>query len=361
MKQSGATEYLREHVIDTDLCTHCGACVNLCPYYISHKDRIVVRDECSKSDGGCLDICPRLPTDTAALARVLFDERDITPEAGAIRAFFITRAADRDLRKKAQHGGTVTALVDLALKEGLIDAAVLSGGEDLFLPAGVEVSRGDQPGAWSKSRFVVSPNVAAFNELVKGDVRSVGVVATPCQALALAKMRISRNPRIRLNSERLRLVIGLFCGWAFSSAGLKALLAGKISNMDSIVGMDIPPSKYRSLDVFTTEGKVSVSLDEIQQCIRPSCHSCSDMTAEFSDISVGSARLPEGWEEARSWNQVIVRSEAGEKLIALAQSKGALELRKVPEGNLDRLKKASLKKKRAGAEKLKTLCAKKTS
>ena len=356
MKLSGATESLRECVIDTGLCTNCGACVNLCPYYLSHNDRVVVRDACSKMEGGCLDICPRLPTDLPALSGIFFDERDLTPEAGAIKAFYVTRAADEKIRKNAQHGGTVTAFMDLALKEGLIDAAVLSGAEEPFLPAGVTVTRAEQAGKSSKSRFVVSPNVAAFNELVKGEVRSIGIVATPCQALALAKMRNSRNPRIRENSKKLRLVIGLFCGWAFTSSALKELLARKIKDMDSIIGMDIPPSKYHSLDVFTKDGgKVTIPLDEVQKCVRPACHLCSDMTAEFSDISVGSARLPEGWEEARSWNQVIVRTEAGQKLMALAKNKGVLEFREVPEGNLERLKKASLNKKKAGAEKSKTL------
>lgn len=359
MKLSGATESLRERVIDTGLCTHCGACVNLCPYFISHNDRVVVRDACSKMDGGCLDVCPRIPTDLLEIRRLLFDERDVTPEAGAIRAFYVTRAAEEKIRKNAQHGGTVTALIDLALKEGLIDAAVLSGAAEPFLPAGVTVTRPGEPSRSSKSRFVVSPNVAAFNELVKGEARSIGIVATPCQALALAKMRNSRSPRIRENSKKLRLVIGLFCGWAFTSSALKEVLAGKIKDMDSIIGMDIPPSRYNSLDVFTKEGKVSISLDEVQKCVRPACHSCSDMTAEFSDISVGSARLHQGWEEARFWNQVIVRTEAGQKLMALAKSKGVLEFRDVPEGNLERLKKASLKKKKAGAENLRTLWAEK--
>ena len=355
MKQRGATEYLREHVIDTNLCTHCGACVNLCPYFISYNDRIVVRDECSRTDGACLDICPRLPTDLHAISRLLFDEKDITPEVGAIKAFYVTRAANADIRKRAQHGGTVTALVDLALQERLIDAAVLSGADDPLLPSGVTVTRAGRSGHSSKSRFVVSPNVAAFNELVKGEVASIGIVVTPCQALALAKMRISRNPRIRENSEKARLVIGLFCGWAFSSAALKKeVLAGKVRDLDSIIGMDIPPSKYHALEVFTTDGKLSISLDEVQKCIRPACLSCPDMTAEFSDISVGSARLPEGWEEARSWNQVIVRTEAGQKLIELARRKGVLEFREVPEGNLERLKKASLKKKEAGTKNLRS-------
>jgi hypothetical protein len=38
--------------------------------------------------------------------------------------------------------------------------------------------------------------------------------------------------------------------------------------------------------------------------------------------------------------------------MALAQSKGVLEFREVPEGNLEKLKKASLNKKRTGAKHL---------
>jgi coenzyme F420 hydrogenase subunit beta len=159
-------------------------------------------------------------------------------------------------------------------------------------------------------------------------------------------MRVSGVSRIKERSEKVGLVIGLFCGWAFSSSALRELLSRKVPDMDSIIGMDIPPSKYGVLDVFTVEGKISIPLDEVQRCVRPACRSCTDMTAEFSDISVGSARLPEGWEEARSWNQVIVRTELGQKLMGLAQSKGVLEFRDVPDQNLENLKKASLNKKK---------------
>ena len=76
------------------------------------------------------------------------------------------------------------------------------------------------------------------------------------------------------------------------------------------------------------------------------------MTAEFADISVGSARLPEGWEEARHWNQIIVRTKEGEELLALAKFRGILEFRDIPEGNLDRLKQASMNKKRAAVRSL---------
>jgi len=39
-------------------------------------------------------------------------------------------------------------------------------------------------------------------------------------------------------------------------------------------------------------GTITISLDEVTPCVRESCWSCFDMTAEFADISVGSARLP---------------------------------------------------------------------
>jgi coenzyme F420 hydrogenase subunit beta len=351
MKDSTATDYLRDRVMDAGLCTNCGACVNLCPYYASYRDRAVVLDRCTIVDGACLDVCPRVPADLASLAGTLYDAADMTPELGAMKAFHITRATDIGTRKSAQHGGTITALVDFALGEGLIETAVLSGTADLFAPVGVTISEPGHAGQWGGSRLITTPSVATFNKVTEGDTSSVGVVATPCQALALSRMRVSRNNRIREKARKLRLVIGLFCGWALSSSALMKLLAGRVA-ADSILGMDIPPSRYRRLDVFTRSGTVSIPLEEVQTCVRESCHSCTDMTAEFSDISVGSSRLPEGWEEAKSWNQVIVRTEAGQQLLDMALARGVLESRNVPDGNLSRLKDASMNKKGRGEEKL---------
>jgi coenzyme F420 hydrogenase subunit beta len=273
---------------------------------------------------------------------------DPTPEMGAVGGFFITRATDEGIRRRAQHGGTVSALMALALREGWIDAAVLSGEGEGLLPQGVTVGDPDAALRLGKSRFVVSPTVAEFNRIARTDCRSIGVVATPCQALALAKMRAQAVMDPQSGIEKLQLVVGLFCGWALSWRSLTALLGKKV-DIGAITGMDIPPSRYHTLEVYSGERTVGVSLDEIDPCVRESCRSCDDMTAEFADLSVGSARLPEGWEEARFWNQVIVRTRRGSDLMELARSKGVLEFREVPAGNLEKLKAASLNKKRAAA------------
>jgi coenzyme F420 hydrogenase subunit beta len=346
----GGQNELQEQVLEAGLCTGCGACVGLCPYQTIYHDRTVVLHACDLAQGRCYDACPRTPTDQGALQSRLYDKNDCTPELGAVKGFFITRATDEGIRQRAQHGGTVTALMALALREGLIDAAVLATEGEGLLTRSVTITDADAAGMQGGSRFVVSPTVAEFNRIRLGNAAKIGVVATPCQALALAKMRTLPASAAADGIEKLRLVIGLFCGWALSWQKLAALLKTK-TDIVRVTGMDIPPSRYHTLEVYTTGETVRVSLDEVDPCVREACRTCGDMTAEFSDLSVGSARLPEGWETARSWNQVIVRTKRGMDLLELARIQGVLEFRAAPAGNLEKLKTASLGKKRAAAGK----------
>jgi coenzyme F420-reducing hydrogenase beta subunit len=71
------------------------------------------------------------------------------------------------------------------------------------------------------------------------------------------------------------------------------------------------------------------------------------MTAELSDISVGTVEGKEGW------NTVIVRTAMGENLVRRAKNKGLIDTRPLPKGNLNHLKEASLLKKRRALEALK--------
>ena len=144
---------------------------------------------------------------------------------------------------------------------------------------------------------------------------------------------------------KLKLVIGLFCGWALSWEKLKTLLDNRFGGTP-IFKLDIPPSKHQSMEVTTDSGIVSLPLKSVEHCMRENCRYCFDMTCEFSDISVGSARSSEGWGVDKGWNQVIVRTETGRMLFDLARQRGILEFKDVPKGNLEKLKAASLNKKR---------------
>jgi coenzyme F420 hydrogenase subunit beta len=336
-------KFLKRYVLDEGLCTGCGACVGLCPYQIIYNDRTVQLHDCDLEDGKCYAFCPRTTTDLAVLRALLFEPDDLTPEIGAVKGYYFSQAVDPELRKIAQHGATVTALMELALAEGLIDSAIISSRNQEFMQNGVIINDRGTMRKNAGSKFTVSPTVAAFNQLVTEDAGNIGVVATPCQALALAKMKLVKkdNPKI----DQLKLVVGLYCGWTLTAEKYTKLLLQNDIDLESITGMDIPAGK-NILELFTNNGAKSIPFDEVQNCIRDACHYCLDSTAEYADVSVGSARFAGNWEEVRQWNQLIVRTAKGKELVALAMKKGVLAVREAPAVSLKELKDAAAKKKK---------------
>jgi coenzyme F420 hydrogenase subunit beta len=347
-----AQRRLQQQVLDLGLCTGCGACVGNCPYFEYHRDNAVALHDCDLEQGRCYAHCPRTPTDLEQLRTALFDPRDLTPELGAFRGLYLTRAGDETVRASAQHGGTVSALAALAMELGWIDACVHARELEDRQSVGALALDPQTLRNGAGTRFVVSPGVAAFNRASRGTAEKIGVVATPCQALAYAKLRTNPAPEAAAQAKKLALVIGLFCGWALSWREFSRLLEHRVGDA-RVRAADIPPSRYRRMDVRTDRGTVEIPLDEVLPCVRPNCAACFDLTGEFADLSVGSARSDLGWEVDRGWNQVIVRTPLGQRLLDLARERGCLEFREVPDGNLDKLKAAAMNKKRACVRNLK--------
>lgn len=351
-----STIALDTQVIRPGLCTGCGACQGLCPYWGSVNGRTVCYFDCERRDGRCQQFCPRMPTDLEALRNRFFPSETVLPEIGPFRGLYLTRAADPDIRGGSQHGGTMTALVELALQEGLIDAAVLTRSKGGLKPEGVLAAAAEEVRACSGSSFQAPPTLAVLNRALQEDrYHKIGVVGTPCKTLAVYKMKAASLPENRRYADNIGLVFGLFCGWGLDWDGLEDLTAKHLGG-DSPAHMDIPPSKYHSLELRKEDGEtVSVNLDEVTPLVRSGCRYCTDMTAEFADLSVGGARTAGGWEVDKGWNQVIARSEKGVELLELARKKGVLEYKDIPASALDKLKGASLGKKRTGGENLRRL------
>ena len=350
-----STIALDTSVLQTGLCTGCGACQGMCPYWDSVSGRTICYFDCERRDGRCQRFCPRMPTDLEALRRRFFPEETVLPELGPFRGLYLTRSTDSAVRAKAQHGGTMTALVALALEEGFIDGAVLARSQGGLAPEGVLAETPEEVRACGGSSFQIPPTLAVLNRaLQENRLRHIGVVGTPCTTLAVYKMRANPLPENDNHAENIGMVFGLFCGWGLDWEGLSALAAGHAGGAP-VRHMDIPPSKYHALELRTDRETVSVNLDQVTPLIRSGCRYCTDMTAEFADLSVGGARSGDGWEVDKGWNQVIVRSEKGQRLMDLAREKGVLEFKEVPETGLDKLKGASLGKKRTGVRNLRAL------
>ena len=185
-----STIALDTQVIQPGLCTGCGACQGLCPYWGSVDGRTVCFFDCERHDGRCQRFCPRMPVDLESLRKQFFPSEDILPEIGPFRGLYLTRAADESIRAHAQHGGTMTALVELAMKEGFIDAAVLTRSQGGLDPEGVLAASPEEVRSCKGSSFQVPPTLAVLNQALKEDrYKKIGVVGTPCKTLAVHKRR----------------------------------------------------------------------------------------------------------------------------------------------------------------------------
>ncbi len=337
----GPQELDRE-VIKADLCTLCGACVGLCPYFRAYQGRVVVMDNCNLSQGRCYSFCPRTPSDLEAVNLSFFGLPYPGNALGTYRQVVMAKSLDKNTLAKGQYGGVTSALGAMALKRKMIDGLVLTRrGKDLHSSGALAVNK-KQVLACAGSNYVASPTLAAFNREIQGPCPKIGAVGIPCQVLALAKMRI--NPLENKNHiEKLGLVIGLFCTWALSYKETAHFLKQEYP-LGQIAKMDIPPPPANVFQLQGVKGLKSISLDIIRKFVRPSCSFCLDLTAEFSDISAGAV------EGVPGWNTLIIRTARGQELLEEARRAGALEIAEIPRANLQHLKEASLLKKKRALE-----------
>jgi coenzyme F420 hydrogenase subunit beta len=233
----------------------------------------------------------------------------------------------------------------LALEEGKIQAAILTERDTELLPQGRIAKTKEEVLTCAGSSYVTGYALEALNRGPWQGQERIGVVGLPCQVLALSRMKASPLEK-RPPVDRVDLVVGLFCTWALDYRPFAEFLNKRFGGKP-IRKLDITPPPERLLNVTAGDEFHQIPLDEIRAFIRPSCQVCLDMTSELSDLSVGTVEGEEGW------NTVIVRSERGEELLGLAESKVVLETKAYPEDKWAHLKWASVLKKQRGLNALK--------
>jgi len=329
---------LEEKVLDRELCAACGACLSLCPYLRSWKGRVAKIDNCKLEEGRCFAYCPRTEVDLDEVFQRVFGKGYEDIEMGPVRKIVMARAKSRIWTKKAQTGGVVSALFDFALREGVVQAGILTPRDGDMLPQGKVITRRKEILRCVGSSYVAGPTLEALNRGPWNGKERIGIVGLPCQVLALARMKASKLEK-RTPIDRVDLVIGLFCTWALDYKPFMAFLNERVGRR-SIEKLNITPPPERILEVTAGNKLYRIPVDDIRPFIRPSCRVCMDMTAELSDLSVGTVEGKEGW------NTVIVRTAIGENLLRRAKKAGIIETRTLPQNNLNHLIEASLLKKR---------------
>ncbi|MBT4637659.1 MAG: hypothetical protein HN945_08620 [Deltaproteobacteria bacterium] len=337
--QMGGSKKLTEQVLAKDLCSACGACVDLCPYFKAYNGKVAKIFDCDLTQGRCYTLCPKTGVDFEQLSQNYFQQSYNENPLGLYRRITAAKAGEKLGTGQFQNGGAVSALITHALKTGLVQGAALTDSEG-GNPVARLVSTAGEVLECASTKYMATPTIGCLNQAARDGHRNLGVVGTACQLTGVAQMR--QNPLQKEGFEDpVGLTIGLFCTWSLDARKFKDLLAGKV-DMETIIGMDVPPPPAEVFVIKTRKGTVKVPLNEIRAIVPKGCSVCPDMTAEWADISVGALEGNPGW------NTLIIRTEKGEQLVEKAVSEGYLVLDKFAAESLEHLNLgAGNKKKRA--------------
>ncbi len=319
---------LMREVVNTGVCTHCGACVATCEFldWEIETERPKLIGKCNGC-GVCYSQCPRTitaPRDLIGRYQSAYTGKSLIPEI------------------KGQDGGVVTALVLYALEKKLIDCAVVTAqsSDEPWKPIAKIVTNRAELLQTAGSIYSHSQTLIGLLEAIRDGNRSIAFVGTPCNIDAVYKMWKAPFGLVRMYMRANILAIGLFCMDSFSHEGLKAFLADNNISMHDIEKMTIKKGKMQFIQ---KNGSIlEARVHDLDRYRSSSCNYCTDLTSENADISIGSVGSPDGY------STVLARTGIGQEVLLDAAEAGYLELQPLPRGklkwvyNLARMKKAQL-------------------
>ena len=336
-------------IIDPGFCTLCGVCEAACPVQAIkvEQDRPHRLFDCSDDLDSCpicYDTCPHTDALLFETLKFVANAPHRRESLGYYRRILLAHAANPTLRDASRSGGVVTALLNFAITEKIIDSAVVSEASSrvpIKINPSISLVPDDTLSAVD-AKIVPSAVAEAFGRAVfeHGKV-NIAFVGTPCHIVALRKLEAWHHKMM----GSLRITIGLFCLWTFSLGRLLEYLLDKYSiAANEIQNVDLTANEY----VVTTEnGVVRIPLSEAKSYIMNRCRTCTYFTSQLADLSVGGAG------PLKDWSIVIIRTKQGEDFFTKAVKESVIAVKKIeaePEALAHLLQLASYKRQSASQE-----------
>ena len=322
-----------QEVVDSKLCSGCGACAYMQPDQIRMVD---VRDEglrpvsSSVADTTeALKACPGIELEHRNYDDESID-RELVDAWGPILSMWEGNAADDELRYAGSSGGAASALAVHAL-ENLGFELVLHVGADPEVPytnRTVVSKNRDEVLSRSGSRYAPASPCELLNviEEASGPCLFVG---KPCDIAAAQKARRLR-PKL---DQNLAMTVAFFCAGTPSTNGTLALL-DKLGVPDAD---DLNSVRYRGNgwpgrfvatareDGATYSCTYEESWGEVLSShVQWRCRLCIDHTGEFADISVGDPWYRSIREGEMGSSLIVARTGAGKRYVEGAVDLGAV-------------------------------------
>jgi coenzyme F420 hydrogenase subunit beta len=336
-------------IIEPGFCTLCGACEAACPVHaikVEHDKPHRLHD-CADDLNSCpicYDICPHTEALLFETLRFVANAPHRRDTLGYYRKILLAHATNPTLRDASRSGGVVTALLNFAINQEIIDGAIVSEASSRVpIKVGPSISLvPDDTLSAVDAKIVPSAVAEAFGRAVfEHGKASVAFVGIPCHIVALRKLEAWQH---RIMSS-LRITIGLFCLWTFSLGQLLEYLLDRYDiAANEIQHVDLTPNEYL---VATENRVVQIPLSEAKPYIMNRCRTCTYFTSQLADFSVGGAG------PLKDWSIVIIRTKEGEDFFDRAVKEGVVTTKRIetePEALAHMLQLASYKRQAAQKE-----------
>jgi len=239
---------------------------------------------------------------------------------GVYRRLVAAQTTNPLIRKAAQNGGAVTAILIYSIENKIIDGAVVSAvnREKPFSPVPKLATTPQEILECAGTRYAYSPNIQALSEATNQNRKAVAFVGTPCEIRVIRRMQHANLK----HAERVKLLIGLMCSEAFTYEGLM------IDHIQKKLGI-----KLQSIKRIDIKGKMTLTVGakettipiaDIKKYARETCKLCDDFSSELADISAGNLGL-------QDWTLLIVRTQIGQQILTQAEKAHAIVTRSIQE------------------------------
>jgi len=312
-------EDLEAQIIETGMCTVCGACILACPNshikFIEGKPKRPKRTLDCVSCTTCYDAC-------YMLRRGLMEDIEGSilrwGEKGSIgicKRILAARTKEQSIEKACQDGGIVTSLLIYALNENLIDGALVVGRDGWMPIASIAKTKGEIISS-AMTKYGIAPILKELRAaVVDHGLSKICVVGSPCH---IQSIRYLQHKGLPLASS-VKFTIGLFCRENYDYHCIEEKMRERGLNIEEINKFNVS----EEFNVYASGKKLSFPITEVKSCVPKHCLICEDFTSELADISIGSDGSPEGW------STVIVRTEEGEKVFSQFETSKVIETRDI--------------------------------
>lgn len=333
---------LKKEIIDTGLCTHCGACVSVCPDYNiewgeddkPHRDEAKgMCEECTD----CYDKCHRVKGHFMLneMDEFLFGRSRTEKELfGIFKRMVKARSTDPAILKTCQDGGIATALALYLLEHDEVDGVITTGVSKemgAWKPVSMIATSREELLASSGTKYYIAPLLTMLKQgVIDQELDRLAIIGLPCHvhsARYLQKTEFDLAPAIME-------VIGLFCTQNYHYSLIEETVRQMGLNITDVKKFIISNGKLRLLH---DSGESSISLKDMKDKVTEFCAYCDDFSAEFADISIGSQGSQQGW------STIIIRTERGEELFNELEKSGLIEVKELEKEEV--IKTNSVKKR----------------